>query len=130
MSRHDSLFDTLRFNPKARFVTREVRFGSEHLFDHAIDAGQLVEEMKSAKAKLADLKIPAMVSEMGFAFERVSLTYLFAVSLEAVVDGACRCDTAGTRCVGNCVECDRLGRDAHAAILQQRARNIRWVLSG
>ncbi|KAH6909233.1 hypothetical protein BKA70DRAFT_1222110 [Coprinopsis sp. MPI-PUGE-AT-0042] len=57
MSRRDTLFDTLRFNPKARFVTRATQFGSEPLFDSAImprgwRTRPVVSKPKSRKEKL------------------------------------------------------------------------------
>ena len=56
-------------NPKAKFVTRVVQFGSEPLFDQALDPTELAEQVVAAKAKLAYLKIPVTISEMAYGFQ-------------------------------------------------------------
>ena len=68
-ARRDSLFATLHKNPKAKFVTRAVQFGSEPLFDHVLPAGELASQVKSAKQNLASLGIFVTVSEMAYGYQ-------------------------------------------------------------
>ena len=56
-------------NPKAKFVTRVLQFGSEPLFDQALDPAELAEQVTAAKVKLASLKIPVTISEMAYGFQ-------------------------------------------------------------
>lgn len=71
VGRRDALFATLRSNPKARFVTRAVQFGSEPLYDSAIAAGALASEVRNAKGALADLRIPVTISEMRYGYQKL-----------------------------------------------------------
>jgi exo-beta-1,3-glucanase (GH17 family) len=66
------LFSVLQSNPKAKFVTRVVQFGSEPLFDWAISARGLAQEVRDAKSRLANLKIRVTVSEMAYGYQAVS----------------------------------------------------------
>lgn len=68
-TRRDSLFATLHSNPKAKFVTRVLQFGSEPLFDHVLSPADLASQVTQAKAKLADLNIPVTVSDMAYGFQ-------------------------------------------------------------
>ena len=68
-TRRDSLFATLHSNPKAKFVTRAVQFGSEPLFDHVLPAGTLASQVQSAKQNLASLGIPVTVSDMAYGYQ-------------------------------------------------------------
>ena len=68
-TRRDNLFKSLQSNPKAKFVTRVLQFGSEPLYDWALDPAELAEQVKAAKAKLASLKIPVTISEMAYGFQ-------------------------------------------------------------
>ncbi|KAG2017606.1 hypothetical protein CC2G_007105 [Coprinopsis cinerea AmutBmut pab1-1] len=68
-SRREALFSVLQSNPKAKFVTRVVQFGSEPLFDWAISARGLAQEVRDAKSRLANLKIPVTVSEMAYGYQ-------------------------------------------------------------
>ncbi|KAF8629950.1 hypothetical protein AX17_005516 [Amanita inopinata Kibby_2008] len=68
--RRDALFHVLHSNPKAKFVTRVVQFGSEPLFDEAIDPYELAAEVKKAKKNLAPLHIPVTVSDLAFSYQR------------------------------------------------------------
>ncbi|RDX50087.1 glycoside hydrolase family 17 protein [Polyporus arcularius HHB13444] len=68
-NRRDSLFKSLHSNPKAKFVTRVVQFGSEPLFDGAISASQLAKQVLAAKKQLADLGIPVTVSDMAYGYQ-------------------------------------------------------------
>jgi hypothetical protein len=63
-TRRDSLFSLLKSNPKAKFVTRVVQFGSEPLFDGVLDPDALAQQVVDAKKELADLNIPVTVSDM------------------------------------------------------------------
>ena len=69
-TRRDSLFSSLLSNPKAKFVTRVLQFGSEPLYDWALGPAQLAEQVNSAQAILADLKIPVTISEMAYGFQK------------------------------------------------------------
>lgn len=68
--RRDSLFKSLESNPKAKFITRALQFGSEPLYDWALDPAQLAEQVKTAKVTLANLKIPVTISEMAYGFQK------------------------------------------------------------
>ena len=68
-TRRDSLFKSLQSNPKAKFVTRVLQFGSEPLYDWALDPAELAEQVTAAKAKLASLKIPVTISEMAYGYQ-------------------------------------------------------------
>jgi len=70
--RRDSLFNTLHNNPKAKFVTRVVQFGSEPLFDGVLSPGDLSSQVYSAKSNLKSLGIPVTVSDMAWAFQKSS----------------------------------------------------------
>ena len=59
----------MKSNPKAAFVTRVLQFGSEPLYDWALDPAKLAEQVRAAKVKLADLEIPVTVSEMAYGFQ-------------------------------------------------------------
>ncbi|KAI0743867.1 B-(1-6) glucan synthase [Daedaleopsis nitida] len=67
--RRDDLFATLHSNPKAKFVTRVVQFGSEPLYDEVLPAIQLAEQVKEAQASLASLQIPVTISEMSYGYQ-------------------------------------------------------------
>jgi hypothetical protein len=69
MGRRDSLFRTLRSNPKAKFVTRAVQFGSEPLFDAVLLPGELAEQVLGAKKSLSGLGIPITVSELAYGYQ-------------------------------------------------------------
>ncbi|KAG5724319.1 hypothetical protein E4T56_gene16071 [Termitomyces sp. T112] len=69
MKRRDELFSILHSNPKAKFVTRVVQFGSEPLFDHVLEPAALLAQVKSAKEKLASLRIPVTVSDLAYSFK-------------------------------------------------------------
>lgn len=68
--RRDELFGVLHSNPKAKFVTRVVQFGSEPLFDEVIDPYELAREVSDAKAHLAPLGIRVTVSDLAFSYQR------------------------------------------------------------
>ena len=69
-TRRDNLFKSLQSNPKAKFVTRVLQFGSEPLYDSALDPTQLTEQIEAAKIELASLKIPVTISEMAYGFQK------------------------------------------------------------
>ena len=56
-------------NPKAKFVTRVVQFGSEPLFDDVLPHAQLAQQVTLAKQNLSSLNIPVTVSELAFGFQ-------------------------------------------------------------
>ena len=59
----------MKSNPKAEFVTRVLQFGSEPLYDWALDPAQLAVQVEAAKSTLASLKIPVTISEMAYGFQ-------------------------------------------------------------
>ncbi|KAF8502307.1 glycoside hydrolase family 17 protein [Russula emetica] len=69
VNRRDSLFRTLHSNPKAKFVTRVVQFGSEPLFDHVLSPNELTAQVLSAKKSLSSLDIPVTVSELAYGYQ-------------------------------------------------------------
>ncbi|KAG6877319.1 hypothetical protein C0993_008657 [Termitomyces sp. T159_Od127] len=76
MKRRDDLFSILHSNPKAKFITRVVQFGSEPLFDRALEPSALIAQVKSAKEKLASLRIPVTVSDLAYSFKDVGIRNL------------------------------------------------------
>lgn len=68
-TRRDVLINSLNTNPKAKFVTRAVQFGSETLFDSALSPSELTSQVLSAKAQLADVNIPVTVSDMAYGYQ-------------------------------------------------------------
>ncbi|KAF9558839.1 glycoside hydrolase [Agrocybe pediades] len=68
-TRRDSLLGTLHSNPKAKFVTRVLQFGSEPLYDYALDPSTLATQVLNAKANLSSLHIPVTISEMAYGFQ-------------------------------------------------------------
>ncbi|KAH7924625.1 hypothetical protein BV22DRAFT_1105363 [Leucogyrophana mollusca] len=68
-TRRDSLISSLHSNPKAKFVTRVVQFGSEPLFDDVLPHSQLASQVTSAKQKLADVGVPVTVSELAYGYQ-------------------------------------------------------------
>ena len=69
-TRRDTLFASLLSNPKAKYVTRVLQFGSEPLFDQVLDpVSLLAEQVELAKEKLAPLGIPVTVSEMAWGYQ-------------------------------------------------------------
>jgi len=69
MTRRDALLATLHSNPKAKFVTRVVQFGSEPLFDNVLSPDDLAEQVNFVKAKLSNLLIPVTVSELAYGYQ-------------------------------------------------------------
>jgi exo-beta-1,3-glucanase (GH17 family) len=69
-TRRDNLFESLLSNPKAKFVTRVLQFGSEPLYDWALDPAQLTEQVKAAKVTLASLQVPVTISEMAYGYQK------------------------------------------------------------
>ncbi|KAF8622003.1 hypothetical protein AX15_007357 [Amanita polypyramis BW_CC] len=67
--RKNELFSILHSNPKAKFVTRAVQFGSEPLFDEVIDPNELARQVNDAKANLAPLGIPVTVSDLAYSYQ-------------------------------------------------------------
>lgn len=69
MTRRDSLVSSLTSNPKAKFVTRGVQFGSEPLFDNVLPHAQLASQVTSLKSKLSGVGIPVTVSELAYGYQ-------------------------------------------------------------
>jgi len=69
IGRRDTLFGTLHSNPKAKFVTRVVQFGSEPLFDSVLSPDDLTAQVLAAKRNLSSLGIPVTVSELAFGYQ-------------------------------------------------------------
>ncbi|KAI0051806.1 glycoside hydrolase family 17 protein [Auriscalpium vulgare] len=67
--RRDTLFATLHSNPKAKFVTRGVQFGSEPLFDSVLSPNDLTAQVVAAKKNLSSLSIPVTVSELAYGYQ-------------------------------------------------------------
>ncbi|EPT02621.1 hypothetical protein FOMPIDRAFT_114078 [Fomitopsis schrenkii] len=68
-TRRNKLFASLHSNPKAKFVTRGVQFGSEPLYDGVLPHAQLANQVKQAKANLSSLGIPVTVSELAYGYQ-------------------------------------------------------------
>lgn len=68
MTRRDTLFAALHANPKAKWVTRVLQFGSEPLFDSVLPHDQLAEQVIAARKNLSSLHIPVTVSELAFGY--------------------------------------------------------------
>ncbi|KAJ8597505.1 glycoside hydrolase [Rhizopogon salebrosus TDB-379] len=69
MTRRDSLVSSLVGNPKAKFVTRGVQFGSEPLFDNVLPHSELASQVISLKSKLSGVGIPVTVSELAYGYQ-------------------------------------------------------------
>ncbi|KAJ7116579.1 glycoside hydrolase superfamily [Mycena epipterygia] len=69
MGRRDALFGILHSNPKAKYVTRVLQFGSEPLFDFVLDPPVLAAQVTAAKANLSSLHIPVTISEMAYGYQ-------------------------------------------------------------
>ncbi|KAG6889000.1 hypothetical protein C0995_004468 [Termitomyces sp. Mi166 len=86
MNRRDELFSILHSNPKAKFITRVVQFGSEPLFDHVLEPGALIAQVDLAKEKLASLRIPVTVSDLAYSFRDVRSNNLLQNHLPILSD--------------------------------------------
>ncbi|TFK33457.1 glycoside hydrolase superfamily [Crucibulum laeve] len=69
IKRRDNLFGILHSNPKAKYVTRVVQFGSEPLFDWVLDPEDLAAQVRAAKTNLSSLHIPVTVSDMAYSYQ-------------------------------------------------------------
>lgn len=69
MVRRDRLIDALHTNPKAKFVTRSVQFGSQPLYDWDLEPKELASEVKQAQDKLADIGVRVTVSELAYGYQ-------------------------------------------------------------
>ncbi|KAF7979783.1 hypothetical protein HWV62_40820 [Athelia sp. TMB] len=79
----DTLFTSISTNPKSKFVTRVVQFGSEPLFDSVLPAKTLASQVTAYKKKLEPYQINVTVSELVYGFEETSASGRTAV-LEAM----------------------------------------------
>ncbi|KAF9266406.1 hypothetical protein L218DRAFT_66226 [Marasmius fiardii PR-910] len=68
-TRRDTLTQALLSNPKAKFVTRTVQFGSEPMYDWVLDPPVLASQVKQLKSKLSSLQIPITVSDMAYSYQ-------------------------------------------------------------
>ncbi|KAH9481874.1 hypothetical protein JR316_0006404 [Psilocybe cubensis] len=71
-TRRDALLGILHSNAKAKYVVRALQFGSEPLYDYALDAGTLAAQVTAAKANLSSLHIPVTISEMAYGYQEVA----------------------------------------------------------
>lgn len=69
IGRRDTLFKTLHTNPKAKYVTRVLQFGSEPLYDNVLSPDDLTTQVLAAKANLSGLRIPVTVSELAYGYQ-------------------------------------------------------------
>jgi len=69
ITRRDSLFKTLHSNPKAKFVTRVVQFGSEPLFDGVLSPDALAGQVWYARDQLKGLGIQVTVSDLAWSYQ-------------------------------------------------------------
>ena len=69
IGRRDTLLAALHSNPRAKFVTRVLQFGSEPLFDDVLPHNQLAEQVELAKQNLSSLNIPVTVSELAYGYQ-------------------------------------------------------------
>ncbi|EIM79162.1 uncharacterized protein STEHIDRAFT_69839 [Stereum hirsutum FP-91666 SS1] len=69
ISRRNTLFKALHANPKAKYITRVLQFGSEPLFDDVLSPDDLTTQVKAAKANLSSLHIPVTVSELAYGYQ-------------------------------------------------------------
>lgn len=63
-------------NNKAAFVIRAIQFGSEPLYDRAIEAAALAVEVRNLRKKLVDGGKPSIdvyVSDLAYGFKLVSM---------------------------------------------------------
>lgn len=97
--RRDALFQSLRSNPLAKFVTRAVQFGSEPLFDNVLSVVGLAEQITAAKGTLSSLKIPVTISELAYGYQEVkkNLTYRRFSNVDVLI----------ARRGARCIECHR-----------------------
>ncbi|KAF9532682.1 hypothetical protein CPB83DRAFT_847194 [Crepidotus variabilis] len=68
-TRRDTLMASLHSNPKAKFVTRVLQFGSEPLYDWALDPSDLLAQILAAQSGLKSLGIPVTISEMAYGYQ-------------------------------------------------------------
>jgi len=69
IGRRDTLLAALHANPRAKFVTRVLQFGSEPLYDNVLPHDQLAEQVILAKQNLSSLNIPVTVSELAYGYQ-------------------------------------------------------------
>ncbi|KAJ7881074.1 B-(1-6) glucan synthase [Mycena olivaceomarginata] len=69
MSRRNTLLGILHSNPRAKFVTRVLQFGSEPLYDGVLDPPVLAAQITAAKANLSSLQIPVTISELAYGYQ-------------------------------------------------------------
>ncbi|KAK4046943.1 hypothetical protein OIV83_005734 [Microbotryomycetes sp. JL201] len=67
--RRDALINTIKTNPKAAWVIRNVAVGSEPLFDWALSPWDLSQAVYNVRSQLAEFSIPVTVSEMPYGYQ-------------------------------------------------------------
>ncbi|KAI0745414.1 glycoside hydrolase superfamily [Earliella scabrosa] len=72
IGRRDELRNILLSNPKAKFVTRAVQFGSEPLFDGVLPAKELAKQVAEMRESLKSVNVPVTISEMAYGFTKQS----------------------------------------------------------
>ncbi|TBU33047.1 hypothetical protein BD311DRAFT_653233 [Dichomitus squalens] len=85
-TRRDALFSSLHSNPKAKFITRAVQFGSKPLVDGVLPASQLAAQVKAVQDNLAGLKIFVTVSDMQWSFQMNGGAGLKVLDVVDVID--------------------------------------------
>jgi len=64
--RLNGVLDTVDSNPRAKYVIRTITLGSEALFDHAISAGELVNQLGNIRDRVKSKGIKVSTSEMAY----------------------------------------------------------------
>lgn len=68
-SRRNKLVESLHSNPKAKFFTRGIQFGSEPLFDGVMSASKLAKQIRKLKADVKDIGVNVTVSDLAYGFQ-------------------------------------------------------------
>ncbi|KAF8900539.1 glycoside hydrolase superfamily [Mucidula mucida] len=68
-TRKNHLVSSLYSNPRAKFITRVVQFGSEPLYDRVLTPQALAQEVVSLKRQLGSLGIPVTISDMAYSYQ-------------------------------------------------------------
>ncbi|KAE9411343.1 hypothetical protein BT96DRAFT_952429 [Gymnopus androsaceus JB14] len=71
-------------NPKAKFITRVLQFGSEPLFDNVLPVDELTAQVQAAKANLSDIHIPVTVSELAFGYQERNGSQVLLNALDSI----------------------------------------------
>lgn len=85
IQRRDVLLAVLHTNPRAKFVTRVLQFGSEPLFDDVLPYKVLAQQVLDAKANLSDIGIPVTVSELAWGYQENGGAPELLAALDSIV---------------------------------------------